>query len=140
MSTITMTAYQSLLQEYTPRPIRSERAYRKALRQVEQLMEQPVLSRAESELLEMLATLIEHYESEQYPTPATSPSRMLAHLIEAKEVSQADVASATGIPRSTLSAVLAQRRQVSKANISKLADYFGVSPLVFLPAVQRDTR
>ena len=131
MST-TMTTYQALLHEYTPRPIRTEAAYKKALRQIDELMSRPKLSRAESELLEVLATLVEQYESIEHPTPASPPDRMLAHLIEAKEVTQAAVARATGIPRSTISAVLAGRRQISKANVTKLAAYFGVSPAVFL--------
>ncbi len=129
----TMTAYQSLLQKYTPRPIHSERAYKGALRQVERLMKQTVLSRAESELLEVLATLVEQYESVEYPTPTSSPKRMLAHLIEARNASQADLARATGIPRSTISAILAGRRQISKTNVNTLAAYFGVSPIVFMP-------
>ena len=128
----TMTAYQALLHEYTPRPIRTEGAYRKTLRQVDELMSRPKLSRAESELLEVLATLVEQYESKDYPTPTSAPHQMLAHLIEAKAVSQAELARETDIPRSTVSAVLAGRRQISKANVVKLADYFGVSPAVFL--------
>ena len=42
----------------------------------------------------------------------------------------------TDIPRSTISAVLAGRRQISKVNVMKLADYFGVSPSVFLGQAQ----
>jgi len=128
----TMTAYQALLQKYTPRPIRTEGAYRKTLRQVDGLMRRPRLSRAESELLEVLGTLVEQYESKDYPTPTSAPHQMLAHLIEAKGVSQAELARETDIPRSTISAVLAGRRQISKANVVKLADYFGLSPALFL--------
>jgi HTH-type transcriptional regulator/antitoxin HigA len=128
----TITAYQALLQEYTPRPIRTAAAYRKALRQVDGLMRRRKLSRAENELLEVLATLVEQYESKEYPTPANTPHGMLAHLIEARGATQAEVARATGIPRSTISAVLAGRRQISKANVVKLAGYFGVSAAVFL--------
>jgi HTH-type transcriptional regulator / antitoxin HigA len=127
----TMTAYQSLLLDYEPRPIRSEAAYRKALRQVEKLM-RPHLSRAESELVEVLATLIEQYESRELPTPKSPPRDMLAHLIEVRGVRQADVARATGIPRSTLSAVLAGRRALSTASIARLSAYFHVSPSAFM--------
>ena len=79
----TLTSYQSLLLDCQPRPIRSEGAYRKALRQVEKLM-RPRLSRAESEMVEVLATLIEQYESREHPTPKSPPREMLAHLIEAR--------------------------------------------------------
>ena len=126
-----LTDYQSLLLDYEPRPIRSDSAYRKALRHVEKLM-RPNLPRAESELVELLATLIEQYESREHPTPASPPSEMLAHLMAARGVVQADVARATGIPRSTLSAVLAGRRKLSTASIAALSSYFHVSPSAFM--------
>ncbi len=126
-----LTDYQSLLLDYQPRPIRSESAYRKALRHIEKLM-RPNLPRAESELVELLATLIEQYESREHPTPLNPPREMLAHLIEARGVAQADVARATGISRSTLSAVLAGRRKLSNANIAALSSYFHVSPTAFM--------
>ena len=130
-----MTAYRQLLQEYVPRPIRSERACQKTLRVVEELMRRLTLSCAESELLDVLVALVEQYESVQYPTPSNPPDRMLAHLIESKGVSQAEVSAATGVPRSTIGAVLAGRRAISTENSTKLADFFGVSPSVFMPPV-----
>ena len=68
----TLTDYQSLLLDYEPRPIRGEAAYRKALRHMEKLI-RPHLSRAESELAEVLATLIEQYECREHPTPKAPP-------------------------------------------------------------------
>ncbi len=127
----TLTSYQSLLLDYEPRPIRSETAYRRALKDVEKLM-RPHLPRAESELVEVLATLIEQYESREHPTPKSLPREMLAHLMEARCVAQAAVARETGIPRSTLSAVLAGRRKLSTANIAALTAYFHVSPSAFM--------
>jgi HTH-type transcriptional regulator/antitoxin HigA len=129
----TLTDYQSLLLDYEPRPIRSEAAYRKALRRLEGLI-RPNLSRAESELVEVLATLIEQYESREYPTPKAPPREMLAHLIDARGSTQATVANATRIPRSTLSAVLAGQRKLSTANIAALSAYFHVSPSAFMEA------
>jgi HTH-type transcriptional regulator/antitoxin HigA len=126
-----LTDYQSLLLDYEPRPIRSESAYRKALRHMEELM-RPRLSRAESELAELLATLIEQYESREHPTPKASPREMLAHLIEVRGVTQAAVARATGIASPTLSAVLAGRRTLSKASITALSVYFHVSPTALM--------
>ena len=132
----TMTAYQSLLVDYTPRPIRSDRAYKRALRQMEKLMKSR-LSRAERELSQVLGTLIMQYESEHYPTPDVSPAEMLAFLIDARGVIKADVAHETGIPRSTITHILAGRRNISTANIAKLADYFNVSPSVFIPSLEK---
>ncbi len=46
---------------------------------------------------------------------------------------KAEVARATGIPRSTITNVLSGRRQISKENVIRLAAYFHVDPGVFLP-------
>ena len=127
-----MTAYRSLLLDYVPRPIRSRAAYARALRQVEKLMSRPHLPRAESEMVDLLATLIEQYESIEHPTPRAQPPEVLEHLIEARGMTRAQLARATGIPRSVVTNVLARRRAISKANAVKLAKYFGVSLSLFI--------
>jgi HTH-type transcriptional regulator / antitoxin HigA len=57
---------------------------------------------------------------------------MLRHLLEAKEVSQTDVAHATGIAESTISAVLAGKRGLNRHHIGLIARYFNVRPAVFV--------
>ena len=132
-----LSSYDSLLLEYRPRPIRNAEEHRRALKQVEGLMRQhgPHPPRAEGELIAVLSTLIESYEADHFPRRKPSPAEALAHLIDAKQVTKAEVARATGIPRSTITNVLAGRRQISKDNVSRLARYFCVDPGVFLPEV-----
>lgn len=132
-----LSTYDSLLLKYKPRPIRSDREHRRALRQVEKLIQQhgPNPSRAEGELIAVLSTLIESYEVDRIPRRKPTPAETLAHLIDAKEVTKAEVARATGIPRSTITNVLSGRRQISKENVTKLAAYFHVDPSVFLPEI-----
>ncbi len=127
----TDTQYRDLLVKFVPRPIRSDRDYRRALADLEKLMI-PHPGAAQSLLIEVFSTLIEQYESREYPTPQSSPSEMLAHLLEAKGVRNSELAKKTGIPATTLSNVLKGRRGISKANGVRLANYFGVSPIVFL--------
>ena len=127
----TATEYRQLLATYAPRPIRSQKAYEQALATLEKLMV-PRPNAARSLLIEVLATLVEKYESREYPTPEVAPAEMLAKLLRTKGVKSADVARATGIPTATLSNVLAGRRGISKQNAFKLGEYFGVSPVVFL--------
>jgi len=124
---MSMTAYQELLLDYSPRPVRNDREYRRTMRSIEHLMKKARLSRAEGELLELLSTLAEQYESIEYPTPQASQTDMLAHLIDARGISQAELARETGIPRSVITNVLKGRRKISQANIAKLARYFHVS-------------
>ncbi len=127
----TVTEYRRLLTEYAPQPIRSQKTYKQALAQLEKLMV-PHPNAARSLLIEVLATLIEKYESREYPTPEVAPAEMLAKLLKTKGVKPADVAKQTGIPSATLSNVLAHRRGISKQNAFKRGKYFGLSPIDFL--------
>jgi HTH-type transcriptional regulator/antitoxin HigA len=132
----TAAEYRQLLTKYAPQPIRSQEMYEQALAQLEKLMV-PRPSAARSLLIEVLATLIEQYESREYPTPEFAPAEMLAKLLATKGVKPADVARTTGIPTATLSNVLARRRGISKQNAFKLGEYFGLSPIVFLGGESR---
>lgn len=49
---------QTLLQEFVPRPIASQRAYRRTLTQIDGIIRKAKRSRAEDDLLELLATLV----------------------------------------------------------------------------------
>ncbi len=57
---------------------------------------------------------------------------MLQHLIEAKGVTQAEVAAATNIAESTISALVRGKRRLARKHLEALAGYFRVSPAVFL--------
>jgi len=127
----TTTGYRQLLTKYAPQPIRSQKMYEQALAQLEKLMV-PRPDAARSLLIELLATLIEKYESREYPTPEVAPAEMLAKLLATKGVKPAEVARETGIHTATISNVLARRRGISKQNAFKLGEYFGLSPIVFL--------
>lgn len=131
MTTAALTEYQSLLVNVTPRPIRSDREYRRALRQLDKLMK-PRPNRAESQMIELLATLVEQYESTQHPTPECAPREMLAHYLENRGMTAAELSRQTGIPRSAIANILAGRRSISKQNAVKLADCFRVPVGLFI--------
>ena len=62
-------SYADLLVEIQPRPIGSKAALEKSYKLIDKLMSKPALSRAESEMLELLSMLVEQYESRHHPTP-----------------------------------------------------------------------
>ena len=124
--------YAALVREFPPRVIRKRGAYVAALRVVERLMSLDAPTRDQLEFLELLSGLVETYEPQDFPTPNVPVKRLLAHLIEAKEVSQVAVARGAKIPASTLSDVLAGRRGLSITNLKRLARYFGVDPAVLI--------
>ena len=126
------TNYADLLIEIEPRPIRSKAALERTYKLIDKLMSRPQLSRAESEMLELLSMLVEQYESREHPTPQVSASDMLEHLIESRGITNAALAAETNIPRSTVTDILAGRRRISLGNVRKFADYFHVPASVFV--------
>ena len=71
--------YADLLVQIGPRPIRSKAALNRTYKIIDNLMNKPKLSRAESEMLELLSMLVEQYESHEHPTPHVSAADMLEH-------------------------------------------------------------
>lgn len=121
-------SYKELLQTVVPRPISSDRAYKRAMRQIEQLMRQPKTTRAEGDMIELLATLIEQYEIRQgYTDPVLSPRDRLAGLMEAHEMTQTELSRRSRVPRTTINEILCGRRSISKTNAVRLAKLFQVS-------------
>lgn len=124
--------YLELIGRVPLRPIRSEKELDRATKMMNWLLDKPSLNRDEDDYLDVLSDLIERYETEHYPAiePVTD-AEMLAHLLEAKGVTQAEAAANTGIAESTISEFLSGKRIPNRRHISKLAAYFHVNPGVF---------
>jgi len=121
------TTYVELLQEFVPRPIASDRAYQRTLKHIERLMRKPRRTRAEDDMLELLATLVEQYEIRQgYTDPVLTPRDRLAGLIEARQLTQTELSRRSNVPRTTINEILGGKRSISKANAVRLADFFRV--------------
>lgn len=124
--------FASLVRVFAPRPIRTQRQLRAAYDEIDRLMRLKRLSSDQRDYLELLSILVEKYEAAQTPPPNVSQGQMLEHLLEARRVTQAEVAKATGVSASLLSSVRAGRRELSKENVRKLSAFFNVSPAVWL--------
>jgi HTH-type transcriptional regulator/antitoxin HigA len=124
--------YDRLLLELKPRPIRTKADYRRVLRQLDDLME-PHPSRERAMMIDLLAVLVEQYEATHFPTAQQlTPEEYLAELLEARELSQAELSRRTGVPRSVLSNILAGRRGISKSTALRLSLFFRVPVNIFL--------
>jgi HTH-type transcriptional regulator / antitoxin HigA len=92
-------------------------------------------SRDQEDYLETLSTLIEKYEAEQdvfsEDERELTTVDILRRLMEGREMSASDLGRVIG-NRELGAAVLRGDRQLSKANILKLAEHFAVSPALFL--------
>ncbi len=77
--------------------------------------------------------LAEQYEIRQgHTVPHLSPRDRLAGLIEARQLTQAELSRGSRVPRTTINEILSGRRSISKANAVRLANYFGVSAEEFI--------
>ena len=88
------------------------------------------LSAKEREFAKLLTVLIEAYENKYYPIRGASPVEVLAHLMEANNLKQKDLAPLFG-SESLVSKVLRGERELKKRDIERLSKRFGVSPAVF---------
>jgi HTH-type transcriptional regulator / antitoxin HigA len=126
-------AYLALAKVFPIQPIRSEEELDLAIAVLDKLLSRrKPLDDQEQGYLESLSHEIERYEAAAHPVPDVSGPAMLRHLLDAREATLSEVAEATGIALSTLSAILNNKRQLTLGHISKLAPYFGVEPGVFV--------
>ncbi|AXG99694.1 helix-turn-helix domain-containing protein [Deinococcus wulumuqiensis] len=79
-------------------------------------------------LIDRIAT----YEDATYPTPPTPPHVMLAHLLEAREMSQTALAERLGLNQSNVSRLVNGETTFTTDLIKQLSQIFGVRGEVFL--------
>jgi HTH-type transcriptional regulator / antitoxin HigA len=121
--------YMALVRKFPLRPIRSEEENEAALAMLGSLGERQregALTPEEHDYIAVLAKLIEEYENAQYPRGPVTGSAMLAHLIEARGISQAQLAADTRIPESTVAGLVRGSRPFGRKQIEVLARYFNV--------------
>jgi len=93
---------------------------------MDRLLAKPKLHQGEQSYLDALSDLVASYEDEHFPIEPASDADMLRHLLDAKGVSQAELHRQTGISKSSISEVLAEKKPLSRPMMRKLAAYFQV--------------
>jgi len=119
-------AYLDLITAFPLASIRSAEHLTAAQEVMDRLLAQHERDDGEEMYLDALSDLVAAYEDEHYPIEPASDADMLRHLMAAKGVHQIDVHRSTGIPKSTISEVLAGKKPFSRQIIRKLADYFKI--------------
>jgi HTH-type transcriptional regulator / antitoxin HigA len=124
--------YLELVQQVPLRPIRSEEELDRAIAMIDALLDQERRNSDEEDYLDVLSDLVEKYEDEHEPMPPVVDAELLRFLIESQETTQAKVATATGISESTISEILAGKRELNRKHIEALSRHFHISPAAFL--------
>lgn len=124
-------AYCNLLNEFVPRVIETEEEYDRALAIAEKLTFAKSRSSEEKALHKLLVTLIEAYETENYPMNESAPHEIIQHLMEASGTRQTDLVGVIG-SSDLVSEVVNGKRAISKAQAKALGEYYKVSPSLFI--------
>lgn len=119
-------SYLELVNAFALASIKSDDQFRAAQKVMDQLLAKGELDEGETLYLDALSDLVAAYEDDHHAINRASDAEMLQHLMEAKCVTQAQLARDTTIAKSTISEVLAGKKPFSRQMIRKLADYFQV--------------
>lgn len=137
-NTLDRKRYIGLLADIVPTVISNEEDYRRIESKAEQLSTLGEdMSVEEVAVLQLLLSLMQHYEdtylrkltSEDNSTP---PHLVLKELMLIRGLKQKDMTGFFGGYKSNTSAVLSGKRAISKEQAKALAEYFNVSPAVFI--------
>jgi len=132
MSTIA-TRFEELCDLFPLRPIRSNRAHRKALNTLASLVAET--DRDAVDYKTVLGKLIADYERDaghRIDTSRVKAADVVRHLLAERGMSVTALAKMIKVSQGTLNDTLSGNRAWSKSMIVKLADFFGLSTDLFL--------
>nr|WP_180205372.1 helix-turn-helix domain-containing protein [Pseudomonas sp. SbOxS1]NYU05473.1 helix-turn-helix domain-containing protein [Pseudomonas sp. SbOxS1] len=108
------------------RPIRTDEDYREALKKVSALFDnEPEPGTPEGDYFEIMITLIEAYESKQFPVDLPNPIDAIKFRMEQSGLSASDLAPAIGRTNRVYE-VLNGKRALTLPMIWKLHELFGI--------------
>jgi HTH-type transcriptional regulator/antitoxin HigA len=123
--------YLGLVREFPLRPIRSDAELDRAIAMIDSLITRDDLELGEEDYIDVLSDLVHRYEAAHDPIAPVPDSDLVRFLLESNDMAQAELAQRTEIAESTISAILAGKRKLSRRHIATFAKIFRVSPALF---------
>jgi len=116
-----------------PYPLRSEEDNQRALKDIEPLVIKQDLEPNESDFLEAMTILIEHYEDEHYRIEIGRKTGVerLRHLMEENGLTGADLGRILG-NRTEGYPILRGERELTRSQMRRLGEHFKVPPGLFM--------
>jgi HTH-type transcriptional regulator/antitoxin HigA len=112
------------------RPIKTEADYEAALAEIEALMDAEP-NTPECDKLDVLATLVEAYESEHYELPPPDPIDALEYYLESRGLSRKDLELYIGT-RARVSEILNRKRPLTLPMIRRLEAGTGIPASILI--------
>jgi HTH-type transcriptional regulator/antitoxin HigA len=116
-------SHRELVSAFPLASIKSQKHLAEAQKMMDRLLAKGKLDPGEKMYLDALSDLVGTYEDERHPIAPASDADMLRHLLDAKGINQAQLGRDTGLPKSSVSEVLAGKKPCSRQMIRKLSDY-----------------
>ncbi len=129
--TFNQNTYGILLAKYRPKVITTEAENEQAIALAQELEHRPYLTPEEKTFLELLVTLIEKFENENYPIPQGSSHDTLRHLMQENDLNKEDLAKILG-SESVAIGIINGTRNMSKLEAQSLAKFFNVDVELFI--------
>ena len=123
-------SYLTLIHAFPLASIASDDHLTRAQRIMDDLLARGALDAGETMYLEALSDLVAVYEDVHHAIEPASDADLLRHLMDARGLSQIELSRETGLPKSTISEVLAGKKPFSRQMIRTLASYFRVDVTV----------
>ena len=124
--------YIQLLKKFSPRTIKSNEELDRTVTVIDELLDRPSLTPEESDYLNVLGTLVFDYEQKTELIPDIHGVELLKVLIAERGLRQKDLVSIFRT-ESIVSHILNGKRQLTLRHVEELAQFFKLSPAVFLP-------
>src|SRR5687767_2084823 len=124
-------SYLAIVLKFPLASIRNSRHLAEAQKMLDKLLARGKLNKGREQYLDALTDLVEHYEEKCCPLPEVDDVAVLFHLLEARGVSQQELAQATGVPKSTISEILSRKRSMTRPHVALFARFFRVGQGAF---------
>jgi antitoxin component HigA of HigAB toxin-antitoxin module len=124
--------YTGLCRMLTPRPIHDKVEFENVT-EITDALAGHKLTVDQEDYFDLLCRLIEDYEKERLDTPQVTGLEALQHLLDAHDMSAADLARLLDVHRTLGAMILRGERQLTLAHVRTLAKHFSVSADLFLP-------
>jgi HTH-type transcriptional regulator / antitoxin HigA len=106
------------------KPIRTKRDYRRALKEIDSLMDAEV-NTPEGDRLELLSILVEVYEEKHFVIEDPDPIAAIEHRMEALCMNRKDLEEFIG-PKSRVSEVLSRKRPLTLSMIRRIHQHMSI--------------
>ncbi len=123
-------SYIKLLQQFPPRPIKSEEELFAVQEVIDTLLDSAEITPEKQDYINLLGILVHEYEEKHISIPDLSGIDLLKALVEELDLKQKDLVPIFKT-ESIVSDILNGKRKFTVEHIEKLANFFKISPSAF---------